>query len=148
MGLPVSGCCQSITHPGGRNCLQGHGLYYFVAGLLHFDPVPQRAAIARPLDRHIIAILQRDPFAEAERAGTEEMYVRVAGASVRLVFEMMMLDIRKGMAHALVACGNFLGPEDLAVALDGHGPGDERKVGVEDQLRADRAGAEFRMGQV
>src|SRR5205823_6623668 len=98
--------------------------------------------------RHHIAILQQEPILEAEEIGPEEMNVNIPGDSMRLDLEMMMFEIGKGMAHPLFAAGKLPLPDRLSVALDSCSPAHFDKIRIDNQLRPDRAGAQFRLRQI
>ena len=50
------------------------------------------------------------------------MHVDVAGAAVRVKFEMMMFDILEAVAHFLLAGANLVGPKHLGAAFDDTSP--------------------------
>src|SRR5207245_1460016 len=85
------------------------------------DRVHQRPSKPRKFHLHDIAVTQPDAVAEAERVGAEEMNVDISRPSMRVKFEMMMLDICQAVAHHRLASLQGLGPDLHASAKDCRG---------------------------
>ena len=71
---------------------------YGLGVFLYAHGIPERAAESFERDLHHVAMLECY-FSEAERSRPEEVNVRVSGLTVGGVLKMMMLHIRKRMAH-------------------------------------------------
>src|ERR1017187_2566370 len=103
--------------------------------------VPQGSPEAGELHLHHVTIGQAYAFAEAESIGAEEMHVDIARTAVRLELEMMMLQVRRAVAHHGFPGMDLFGPDGPAVALDFHFPRHQAEIRIDHQFRADGARA-------
>src|ERR1044071_9630447 len=89
--------------------------------VLDMHGVTEGAAIAFKGDDHHIALQQVDPGPEAKAAGPKKVDMDVAGAAVRGILELVVLQIGQRMHHICLSAGDLLGPEDLSFPLDVNG---------------------------
>lgn len=126
--------------------------------LFHFDVswgsamnvngVAQWFAETGKFDLHYVASLEGDASAEAEDVCAEEVDVGIAGTTVSSIFKMMMFQIFESVGHVSLAGEELVGPDDFAIAFDGDTAAIVFEVGVDDEFRAEGAGAELGVGQV
>jgi hypothetical protein len=69
--------------------------------------------------------------------------VQITGATVRLEFEMVVLDVGQAVAHPGFAGGDGPGPEHPAGALDRHRAGNTRKIRVDHKFGTEGTRTDF-----
>lgn len=72
------------------------------------DGIAERPSESFEADLDEISILQADAFTEAKQAGSEIVYVYVAGTAVKLKLEVMMLNVAEAVAHLRFTSTNLL----------------------------------------
>ena len=70
------------------------------------DGIAERSAVACPGDLHDVPIFQRYSRPEAEGVRAEEVKMDVARATVRGIFEVVVLQVREGMHHVVFPGGD------------------------------------------
>ncbi len=112
------------------------------------DRVAERAAQPIEANLHHIALLHDDSGSKAETRCAEEVDMRIAGAAVARILEVVVLQILQRMHHVRLTGGDLLRPERVAASLDPYLAGRVVQRLRDEQFRPDRALAQLRMGEI